>query len=334
MGNKGLIPPGLAYLADNIETKHNLLGAGKDAGSKWAKGLNLKKEAETIFFAGCGYQYASDLESLMALTRRMDKGGVSDIAMGMSGLTKKLGIDAAGIYRKVMARSGEGDAEVLQDAVKVMQKLGMVFGYLAEDEPCCGEILHYVGREVDFKKHAGEVADQFKSQKIKQIVGIVPSCTYALRNLIGKQDGGEGLQVRHFSQIVAEKVPSLSLKFPKTIKVTYHDPCQMARYLGIVEEPRIILKAIQGIDLVEPEWTKREWATCCGGGGGFEAVFPEMSQILAVNRAKELLDTGAEVIVTHCPGCIMQLKAGLKELKADKVEVLDLAQVVARAMGV
>ena len=53
-----------------------------------------------------------------------------------------------------------------------------------------------------------------------------------------------------------------------------------------------------------------------------------------MNRVKELLETGAEVIVTHCPGCIMQLKSGLKELKTDGVEVLDLAQVVAMSMGV
>ena len=68
--------------------------------------------------------------------------------------------------------------------------------------------------------------------------------------------------------------------------------------------------------------------------GCFEAVFPELSQILAVNRTKELLETGAEIIVTHCPGCIMQLKDGLKELKVDGVQVLDLAQIVAMAMGV
>jgi Fe-S oxidoreductase len=55
---------------------------------------------------------------------------------------------------------------------------------------------------------------------------------------------------------------------------------------------------------------------------------------LAVNRAKELVDTGAEIIVTHCPGCIMQLKTGLKELKVNNIQVLDLAQVVAMAMGV
>jgi len=53
-----------------------------------------------------------------------------------------------------------------------------------------------------------------------------------------------------------------------------------------------------------------------------------------VNRTKELLETGAEIIVTHCPGCIMQLKDGLKELKVDGVQVLDLAQIVAMAMGV
>jgi Fe-S oxidoreductase len=83
---------------------------------------------------------------------------------------------------------------------------------------------------------------------------------------------------------------------------------------------------------VETEWTKGEWATCCGGGGGFEAVFPELSEILGVNRAGELLETGAEIIVTHCPGCVMQLKKGVKAIKADGVRVLDLAEVIATAM--
>ena len=127
---------------------------------------------------------------------------------------------------------------------------------------------------------------------------------------------------------------SRELQFPKEAKVTYHDPCQLARYLGLIQEPRQILKAIKDIELVETDWTKEEWTTCCGGGGGFEAVFPELSQILAVNRAKELVATEAQIVVTHCPGCIMQLKDGLKELKTDGIEVLDLAQIVAMAMEV
>jgi Fe-S oxidoreductase len=335
MGNKELIPPGLAYLADNIISKHNLLGAGKGAGAKWAKGLNLPREAETIFFAGCGYQYASELESLMSLIRRIDKSAVStELAMSVASFQKKLGIDAAGIYRRVMSRGGEEDAQPLLSAVKVLNNLGIKFGYLADDEPCCGGLLHYIGLQNEFAEHARGVYSQLKAKKVKQVISIVPSCTYTLRNLMTKSVNGHDLEVKHFCQVVAENISSRELRFPEQVKVTYHDPCQLVRYLGLIEEPRRILRAINGIELVETDWTRGEWATCCGGGGGFEAVFPELSQILAVNRAKELVDTGAEIIVTHCPGCIMQLKTGLKELKVNNVEVLDLAQVVAMAMGV
>jgi len=328
-----LIPPGLTYLVDNISSKDNILGASKEAGARWAKDLNLPKEMETIFFAGCGYQYSSDLESLMSLIRRVDKSAVStELTMSLAGFQKKLGIDAAGIYRKVVTRGGDADAQPLRDAVKVLSKLGVKFGYLAQDEPCCGGLLHYIGLHKEFAQHSKKTYDGLKSRGVKQIISIVPSCTYTLRNLIPNSVDGHDLEVKHFCEVVSENISSLKLRFPKEVKVAYHDPCQLVRYLGLVEEPRQILRAIKGIELVETDWTKGEWATCCGGGGGFEAVFPELSQILAVNRVKELLETGAEIIVTHCPGCIMQIKTGLKELKAKGVEVLDLAQIVAMSM--
>jgi heterodisulfide reductase subunit D len=290
---KGMIPPGLAYLADNITTKHNVLGDSKGAGAKWAKDLNLSEEAETVFFAGCGYQYTKKLDSLMSLIRGMDKSVVgAELPMAMAGFQKKLGVDLAGVYGKLMARGGESEAQPLEDAVK-----------------------------------------ELKSHGVKRIIGIVPSCTYALRSLIPRYVDGYDLEVKHFVEVVLENIGSKEMRFPREVKVTYHDPCQMSRYLGLTDEPRQILKAIKGLELVEPEWTKGEWSTCCGGGGGFEAVFPELSHVLAVNRTKELVETGAQTIVTQCPGCIMQLKSGLKELKNDKVEVLDLAQIVAVATG-
>jgi Fe-S oxidoreductase len=333
MDNKGLMPPGLAYLADNITGKDNLLGAGKESGSRWARDLNLPREMETIFFAGCGYQYTSELESLMSLIRKVDKSGIStEMTMNLASFQKKLGIDAAGIYRKVMSRGVDAQAQPLRDAVKVLNKLGVKFGYLADEEPCCGGLLHYIGLHQEFGKHAQNVHDILKSKGVKQIIGIIPSCTYTLHTLIADSTGANDLEVKHFCQVVAEKITSLELRFPRGVKVTYHDPCQLVRYLGITEEPRQILRAIEGIELVETDWTKGEYATCCGGGGGFEAVFPELSQILAVNRAKELVETGAEIIITNCPGCIMQLETGLKELKTSGVQVLDLARVVAMAM--
>jgi len=330
---KDLIPPGLTYIADNIISKHNILGESKASGARWAKDLNLPKRAETIFFAGCGYQYTSGLESLSSLIRRMDKSVIgAELPMGIAGFQKKLGIDFAGMYRKVLARDKGSDAQPLRDAVRVLKDLGVKFGYLADEEPCCGALLHYIGLQKEFARNAQEVYGKLKSLGVKRIIGIVPSCTYTLRNLIPNCVDGYDLEVKHFSEVVLENMGSRELQFPREVKVTYHDSCQLARYLGLIEEPRQILRAIKGIELVETDWTKGEWATCCGGGGGFEAVFPELSQILAVNRTEELVETGAEIIVTHCPGCIMQLKDGLKELKNDSVEVLDLAQVVAMAM--
>jgi len=333
--SKGLIPPGLVYMADNITTKHNILGASKGTGAKWAEGLNLPRKGETIFFAGCGYQYISGLESLMSLIRRMDKSAIgAELPMSIAGFQKKLGLDLAGMYRKVLAKGGDSDGQPLRDAVNVLHNLGVEFGYLADDEPCCGGLLYYIGLQSEFAKNAQEMYKKLKSLGVKRIISIVPSCTYTIRNLIPNCVDGYDLEVKHFLEVVLEGIQSRELRFPKEVKVTYHDPCQLARYLGLIEEPRQILRAIKGIELVETDWTKGEWATCCGGGSGFEAVFPELSQILAVNRTEELIETGAEIIVTHCPGCIMQLKEGLKELKIDGVEVLDLAQIVAMAMEV
>jgi dimethylglycine catabolism B len=334
MPNKGLIPPGMTFMADNVKSKDNILGASKETGTKWAKGLNLPGEAETIFFAGCGYQFSGDLESMMGLIKKMDTSVIgSDFAMGAANLGKKMGIDAAGIFRKVVSRGNETEAQPLRDAVKVLSQIGIKFGYLAEDEPCCGGIVYYAGMQKEFTQHARKVHDRLKAKGVKRIIGLVPSCTYTLRNLMAGVTGANDIEVKHFSEVIAENLSSLDLRYPKAVRVTYHDPCQMGRYLGLKEEPRRILRAIKGIEFVEPAWTKGDFSTCCGGGGGFEAVFPELSQTLAVNRTKELLETKAQIIVTNCPGCIMQLKTGLKALKVDGVEVLDLAEIVAQSLS-
>jgi Fe-S oxidoreductase len=330
-----LIPPGLVYIADNITSKQNLLGAPRGSGAGWARDLNLPKKAETVFFAGCGYQYSASLQSLMSIIRKLDESPVgAELPMGVASFTKRMGFDPAQFYRRLASKNSDAAAQPLKDAVKVLQKLGIEFGYLAEEEPCCGGILHYTGLEEEFAGNAKNLYERLKSHGVKRIISIVPSCTYTLAELVPWHVEGYDLEVKHFLQVVLEGIKSRELRFPREAKVVYHDPCQLARYLGLIEEPRQILKSIKGIELVEPDWTYGEWATCCGGGGGFEVVFPELSQILAVNRAKELLETGADIIVSHCPGCIMQLEEGLKALKIKNVEVLDLAQVVAMAMGV
>ena len=328
-----LIPPGLTYLADNIVSKPNILGVSKELSARWAKDLNLPKWSETIFFAGCGYQFSGQLEVLMSMMRKMDKSVIgTELPMRFARFQKKVGFDFPGTFSRVLAKGGNSEAQPLKAAIKVLHNLGVQPGYLADDEPCCGAPLYHAGLHKEFAQNARQSYQKLKSFGVKRVIGMVPSCTHAIHTLFPIYLEGYDLEVKHFLGVVCENISSCELQFPRKVKVTYHDPCQLARYLNLIEEPRQILRAIKGIELVEPEWTIREFATCCGGGGGFEAVFPELSQVLAINRTRELLETGAEIIVTHCPGCIMQFKDGLRELKVDNIEVLDLAQVIAMAM--
>jgi len=332
--SRELVPPGLSFIADNIISSHNIMGSSKAMRSAWADGLGLARQSDTVFFAGCGYQYISGLESLMSLLRKMDKSPVgAEVPMNLAGIPRKVGINPASIYSKLTVKKDSAEGSILRDAVKVLRYFGVDFSYLAEDEPCCGGLLYYAGLEKEFNKNAENLYKQLRNGGVKNIISIVPSCTYSLKTLIPKYIENYDLQVTHFSQIVADRMKNRELKLPQEIKATYHDPCQLSRYMGIVEEPRHILNSIKGLELVETEWTNRRWSTCCGGGGGFEAVFPEMSEMLAENRAKELVETGASIIITHCPGCIMQIQDGLKKLNREDIKVLDLAQVIAMAIG-
>jgi hypothetical protein len=331
--NGDLVPPGLTYLTDNIISRQNILGVTKEQSARWAQGLGLPERGETVFFAGCGYQFSSHLEALMSLVRGIDKSVIgAELPLRFARFQKKLGLNLPGIYSAVLSRIGESEVKPLEAAVRVLRNLGFRPGYLAEAEPCCGAPLFQAGLQGEFAANARQAYAKLKSAGVKQVIGVVPYCTHAIARLFPLFVDGYDLEVRHFLEVVAAALPSRKLRFPRKAKVTYHDPCQLVRFLNLVEEPRRILQAIENITLVETEWTHGEWATCCGGGGGFEAVFPELSQMLAVNRTRELLETGAEIIVTHCPGCIMQLKDGLRQLKVEGIEVLDLAEIVATAM--
>src|SRR4030043_122572 len=165
------VPQGLVYIADNIISKQNILGAPKGEKAKWAKEIDFSKTKETIFFAGCGYQYSSSLESMMSLIRKTDKSIIgSDFAMSFASFQKKLGINTAEIYRKLSTKENESEARPLKDAVKVLKNLGLEFGYLAEDEPCCGGLLYYTGLRQDFARNAEETYKKLKSFGVKRII--------------------------------------------------------------------------------------------------------------------------------------------------------------------
>ncbi len=329
-----IIPAGHIYVKENVLQKSNLTGISESK-ALWAKELGLPKKAEYIFFAGCGYQQMKYIEGMMGALKSAGKMGLSiGKVTGISKVFGKVGIDLTGITAKVTASKEDPYTPVLVSSVNVLRKLGIELGYMHEDEPCCGSPMYYAGFESDYANHAQKNYELFKSAGIKRLIGLVPGCTSALKNVYPKYVKGYDLGVQHVLEVIAERLKESVVK-PKAkekVKVIYHDPCQLSRYLQIIGEPREIIKAIEGVELVEPDPEQcGKWSTCCGGGG-LEATHPELSERIGMRRVEELVKTGATVILSNCPACDLQLTRIVKKLDPN-IKVLDLIRFLDEALS-
>ena len=253
--------------------------------------------------------------------------------VGISKVFSKVGVDLTSITAKITASKDDPYTPVLVSVINVLRKLGVGVGYLHEEEPCCGSPLYYAGFVDDYVEHARKNYELLQSLGVQKVIGLVPACTSALKNVYPNYINGYDLAVYHVLEIVAQRLKETGVlpRLREKTTVTYHDPCQLSRYLQITNEPREILRSIEGVELVEPDSEQcGHWSTCCGGGG-LEATHPELAERVGVRRAEELLETGASMIVSNCPACEMQLTKVMKTLDAD-VKVIDLVRLVDEAL--
>ncbi len=116
---------------------------------------------------------------------------------------------------------------------------------------------------------------------------------------------------------------------PVKRRVTYHDPCHVARSLGITKEPRLLLNSIPGLELVEMNDPGR----CCGMAGSFSLTFPDLSDKILAHKVKNIASTNVDAVATSCPACRMQLAGGVENasLQHDVVHVVQLLAAAYRA---
>jgi glycolate oxidase iron-sulfur subunit len=114
-------------------------------------------------------------------------------------------------------------------------------------------------------------------------------------------------RVKDINEFIVDilKVPKEAFKtaLPKGTKVTYHDPCHLVRYQKISAQPREIIKSLPGVEFVEMSEPDR----CCGMGGSFNIQYYDLSKQIADHKMNAIADTGADIVVTACPGCMIQL---------------------------
>jgi Fe-S oxidoreductase len=143
-----------------------------------------------------------------------------------------------------------------------------------------------------------------------------------------------GIEVMHHTEFIAKVLPKLPMK-PSGVKATYHDPCYLARGRGITAAPREILHAA-GVTITEAAHHGQN-TQCCGAGGAQLFVADDTreqgKQRVNQRRLTELMQTSATTVAVACPYCPIMLRDAANALKRDDVEILDVAEIVARNLA-
>ena len=214
---------------------------------------------------------------------------------------------------------------------RVLESAGVRFGILGEEEPCCGEAALSVGHVEYFDEVAAETTQVFVRHGVQDLVTVSPHCYDVFKNHYPELSSN--LTAQHYTQYLASLLDEGRLQFNTGIDlpVTYQDPCYLGRIAGEYSAPRKILASIPKIELREMEMSAEE-GLCCGGGGGRMWLEPPVGERFSDLRIGQALDTGSELLATACPFCVTCLDDSLKSQPASRMEVLDIAEIAARAL--
>ncbi len=217
-----------------------------------------------------------------------------------------------------------------QTTYHLLRRIGTGISYIPEIDGCCGYPIFLTGNWEMFEEIARKNYKRWRDRGVKKIITPCPGCFAALSELYPQFVEEFDIEIKHAVIEVFEAYDNGRIKLGKVYgTVTYHDPCDLSRKFGFVEEPRKLIEAIAE-DIVEPRYTKY-FAKCCGGGGLVSAYNPKLHIRASMDRARELVETQAEIITTACPTCIRTLNKGLKKIKAKK-ELIDLNIMLNRAL--
>ena len=218
----------------------------------------------------------------------------------------------------------------IADATGIILKTAGLDYTILENEPCCGSFLMRTGFEDEALEVMEKTLKQLNKNEGEEILVSCAGCYNTLKNDYKELFGVE-LNVKHTSELLKELISEDKIKVKKTPKkVTYHDPCHLGRHSDIYEEPREVINETSV--LVEMD-RNRERSRCCGAGAGVKSAFPETALKVASKRIQDAESTNAEIIITSCSFCILNLENALKytldnENKGSVSSVLDITELI------
>jgi Fe-S oxidoreductase len=219
---------------------------------------------------------------------------------------------------------------------KILNKVGINFAVLGQEESCTGDPARRAGNEFLFQMQAMSNIQVLDGYNVKKIVTACPHCFNTLKNEYPELGGN--YDVMHHSQFLQGLINEgkVTLKDGgefKGKKITFHDSCFLGRANGVYEAPRDVIRALDA-ELVEMKRCKTK-GLCCGAGGAQMFKDAEKgNKEINIERTEEALETGAEVIAAGCPFCMTMMGDGVKNKEREhNVKVLDLAELIAKNEG-
>ena len=218
--------------------------------------------------------------------------------------------------------------------VGVLSRLGVEV-HVPREQGCCGLPVLNAGDFVTARgmarKNVEMLKDLMDRERLDAVVVSCASCGLALKreysSVLGVDASGLSERVMDVSEFIVKKVGLEKLEAllaapaasggraghaagaPPEVVVTYHDPCHLRRGQGVKDEPRQIIGALPGVRFVE----MRESDRCCGGAGLYSFTHYEMSRAIAAHKVRAIVETGADVVLTGCPSCVMQIEDALRQ---------------------
>ncbi len=223
-------------------------------------------------------------------------------------------------------------SDVLRDMVAILERLGVDCEF-PEEQTCCGQPFYNSGLQSQGRDLARKWLRAFGSHD-GYVVSPSGSCVEFVKHRYpellppGTPEHTLAMDLAartfEFSQFLVNVlgVADVGARFPH--KVTYHASCHGLRGLDLRQEPKQLLGAVRGLELIPLAGEE----TCCGFGGIFSVVYPEVSQAMMQAKVRNIEATGAEFIVTGEPGCLMNIGGGLRKIDSP-IRALHLIRVLA-----
>lgn len=226
--------------------------------------------------------------------------------------------------------------KVTREFVKILNNLNIDYAVLGIEETDSGDVARRAGNEMLFQMQALMTIEMLNMYEVKKIITCCPHDYNLFRNEYPDFDAK--FEVVHHSQFLSGLIKEGKIKLDSKKfsgdTITFHDPCYLGRANGEYEAPRSVINAVSG---GQKEMHRcKSYALCCGAGGG--QMFKEAEQgekEVFLERIEDAIDTGANIVATACPFCMVMMTDGIKyKNQEEKMRNLDIAEMVSEAMGI